>query len=79
MTTLISDLTVDLIRTGSSLGTSIDIIAAILIVVLLLERELLRAYESPLWSLQARTLDRAVYPLLIMFSVVVVAHLAELL
>jgi hypothetical protein len=79
MTTLVSDLTLDVIRTGSSLGTGVDIVGAILIVLLLLERELLRAYESPAWSFQARTVDLAVAPMLIMFVVVVIAHLAELL
>ncbi len=79
MTSLVSDLTLDVIRTGTSLGTGVDIVAAILVVILLLERELLRAYESPSWSFQARTLDNAVLPLLMMFVVVVIAHLAELL
>jgi hypothetical protein len=79
MTTLVSDLTLDVIRTGSSLGTGVDVVAAILLIVLLLERELLRAYESPNWSFEARTLDRAVAPLVLVFVVVVIAHLAELL
>ena len=79
MTSLVSDLTLDVIRTGSSLGTGVDIVAAILLVILLLERELLRAYESPAWSFQARTIDSAVVPLLLMFVVVVIAHLADLL
>ena len=79
MTSLVSDLTLDVIRTGSSLGTGVDIVATILVIVLLIERELLRAYESPAWGFQSRTLDRAVAPLLVMFVVVVIAHLAALL
>jgi hypothetical protein len=79
MTSLVSDVTLDVIRSGSSLATGVDVVAAILIVVLLIERELLRAYESPGWTFQARTFDNAVAPLLIMFVVVVIAHLAELL
>lgn len=79
MTSLVSNLTLDLIRTGTSVGTGVDAVAAILVVIVLMERELLRAYESPSWSYQARTLDNAVLPLLMMFVVVVVAHMAEFL
>ena len=79
MTSLVSNLTLDLIRTGTSVGTGVDAVAAILVVIVLMERELLRAYESPDWTYQARTLDNAVLPLLMMFVVVVVAHMAEFL
>ena len=79
MTSLVSNLTLDLIRTGTSVGTGVDAVAAILVVIVLMERELLRAYESPNWTYQARTLDNAVLPLLMMFVVVVVAHMAEFL
>jgi hypothetical protein len=79
MTSLVSNLTLDLIRTGTSVGTGVDAVAAILVVIVLMERELLRAYESPNWTFQARTLDNAVLPLLMMFVVVVVAHMAEFL
>jgi hypothetical protein len=79
VTSLVSDLTLDVIRSGTSLGTGVDAVAAILVVIVLMERELLRAYESPNWTFQARTLDNAVLPLLMMFVVVVTAHLAELL
>ena len=79
MTSLVSHLTLDAIRSGTSLGTGIDAVAAILVVIVLIERELLRAYESPRWTFQARTPDNAVLPLLMMFVVVVTAHLAELL
>ena len=79
MTSLVSNLTLDLIRTGTSVGTGVDAVAAILVVIVLMERELLRAYESPSWTFQARTLDNAVLPLLMMFVVVVVAHMAEFL
>jgi len=79
VTSLVSNLTLDLIRTGTSVGTGVDAVAAILVVIVLMERELLRAYESPNWTFQARTLDNAVLPLLMMFVVVVVAHMAEFL
>ena len=79
MTSLVSDVTLDVIRTGGSLGTGVDVVAALVTVFLLIERELLRAYESPGWTFQARTFDNAVAPLLIMFVVVVIAHLVELL
>ena len=79
MTILVSNLTLDLIRSGNSVGTGVDALAAILVVIVLMERELLRAYDSPSWSFQARTLDNAVFPLLMMFVVVVIAHMAEFL
>jgi hypothetical protein len=79
VTILVSNLTLDLIRSRTSLGTGVDAVAAIAVVILLMERELLRAYESPSWSFQARTLDNAVFPLLMMFVVVVIAHMAEFL
>ena len=79
MTSLVSNLTLELIRSRTSLGTGVDAVAAILVVIVLLERELLRAYESPSWTFQARTLDNAVLPLLMMFVVVVIAHMAEFL
>ena len=79
MTSLVSNLTLDLVRTGTSVGTGVDAVAAILVVIVLMERELLRAYESPSWTYQARTLDNAVLPLLMMFVVVVIAHMAEFL
>jgi hypothetical protein len=79
VTSLVSNLTLDLIRTGTSVGTGVDAVAAILVVLVLMERELLRAYESPSWTFQARTLDNAVLPLLMMFVVVVIAHMAEFL
>jgi hypothetical protein len=79
VTSLVSNLTLDLVRTGTSVGTGVDAVAAILVVIVLMERELLRAYESPSWTYQARTLDNAVLPLLMMFVVVVIAHMAEFL
>jgi hypothetical protein len=79
VTSLVSNLTFDLVRSGSSIGTSVDAVAAILVVIVLMERELLRAYDSPNWTFQARTFDNAVIPLLMMFVVVVIAHMAEFL
>jgi len=46
MTSLVSHLTLDAIRSGTSLGTGIDAVAAILVVIVLIERELPEAWAG---------------------------------
>jgi hypothetical protein len=76
MNSLVTDLTFDVTR-GSAV-TSVEIAVVIVLVVLLVERELLRAFENRSWEFQARTLDNAVIPLVTMFGLLVARRFLEM-
>jgi hypothetical protein len=76
MNSLVTDLTFDVTR-GSAV-TGVEVAVVIVLVVLLIERELLRAFENRAWDFQARTLDNAVVPLLAMFGLLVARRFLEM-
>jgi hypothetical protein len=76
MTSLVTDLTFDVIA-GSAV-TVIEVTVVIVLIVLLIERELLRAFEGRTWEFQARTLDNAIVPLVVTFVLLVACRLLEL-
>jgi hypothetical protein len=73
---LVTDLSFDV--TTTSAVTGVEVVAVIVLVGLLVERELLRALEGRAWEFQARTLDNAVVPMLAMFALLVVRRFLEL-
>ncbi len=80
MTSTVSQFTTSTITSTSydALSTSIGIIAIVLLIVLLLLKETARAFgrgRAPIW---VRTLDVAIMPLLLAFTVVVVLRLLSL-
>lgn len=76
MNSLVTDLTFEV--TSGSAVTSVDVAVAVVLVVLLVERELLRAFEGRAWNFQARTLDNAVIPLVVMFGLLVARRFLEM-
>ncbi|MCA1672158.1 MAG: hypothetical protein LC799_08135 [Actinobacteria bacterium] len=58
--------------------TIVDVVAAILLILLLVERELMRA-AGQRWRHQARAINTAVMPLLTIFVVAMAARLARFL
>ncbi len=77
MTTPIGNAALDLLSDAAS-STVVDLIVAILVILLLAERELMRAAGHH-WRHQAQALGVASVPLLAIFAVVVPARLAALL
>ncbi len=77
MTTTIGRSAVDLLSQASP-KSIVNAVAAILLIVLLVERELTRA-AGHRWRHSAGVLDTAVVPLLIAFVVATVARLARFL
>jgi hypothetical protein len=63
----------------STLSPTLGIIAIVLLVVLLIERELLRASGGPRSSLWLQTLNIAIVPLLLTFGLVVIARLIDIM
>jgi hypothetical protein len=76
MNSLVTDLTLEVTR--DSAVTGVEVMVVMLLVVLLVERELLRAVEGRAWEFQARTLDNAVVPLLVMFALLVAGRFLEM-
>jgi hypothetical protein len=76
MNSLVTDLTFEV--NASSAVTGVEVIVVVLLLVLLVERELLRAFEGRAWEFQARTLDNAVGPLIVMFALLVARRLIEM-
>ncbi len=62
----------------ASVGTAVEVVVTILVILALLERELLRV-GGPRWRHSAQALNAAVVPLLIMFVVTMAARLATFL
>jgi hypothetical protein len=63
---------------GSGLFTLLGALAATLLVILVVEREMLRVYGQP-YAHRARVINIAIIPLLFVFAVVVVEFLYRLI
>jgi hypothetical protein len=74
MTVTVNDLTQRFLESDSYSWESdwVDVIAVSLLLVLLAERELIRAYGGPLAAARVRSLAVLVIPLLLTFTLVVV-------
>ena len=62
----------------SGLPTLLGALAATLLIILIVEREILRVYGAP-YSLRARALNTAIYPLLFVFAIVVIDQFCRLI
>lgn len=60
------------------LSTILGALSATLLVVVLVEREMLRVYGEP-YARRAGALDIAIYPLLFVFAVIVIEHFYRLI
>ena len=81
MTATLTAVTITSITSGpfSPVSTAVDAIAIFLLITLLIERELLRAFGGPRSLEWMRTFDIAIVPLLLMFGLTVVMRFAHLL
>ena len=80
MTSIVTEVTRTLIlsSTYESLSTSLGSIAILLLFVLLVQKELMRAHGGPHSRRWMRALDIAIAPLLLTFGIIVIMRLINL-
>ena len=80
MTATVNEIIADLLRseTYAVMSERVDGIAVMLLVVLLVEQQLLRVYASAAPSPRYRSLDAAIIPLLMAFTLVVIVRSFDL-
>jgi hypothetical protein len=66
-------------RSNDALSTTLDVIVILLLLVLLVEKELIRAYGSPRSNTWMRALDIVIFPLLFAFGGILIVRFLILL
>jgi hypothetical protein len=81
MTSTITEVTITTIvsNTYDALSTTVGVIAILLLLVLLIQKELTRAFGGPRSRIWMRALDVAIVPLLLTFSLIVIMRFVDLL
>jgi hypothetical protein len=81
MTTTITKATSTFIQssTSASVSTTVGLIAILLLVALMIEQELLRAYDGPRARMGIEIVKGLIVPLLLAFVVIVVLRFADIL
>jgi hypothetical protein len=81
MTSTVTEVTRTIITsdTSDALLTSIGVVVTLLLIVLLVQKELVRAAGGPRSTTWMRTLDIAIAPFLLTFSLIVVMRFIDLL
>ena len=81
MTATVTEITVTTIRSNiyNALSTTIGLITILLLIALLLEKELIRAFGSPRSGPWMQALDIAIVPLLLASGLVIVRRFVDLL
>ena len=65
--------------TFNALSTTVGVVAIILLILLLIQKELMRAYGEPVTRQELQALDIAIVPLLAAFGLIVVMRFVDLL
>lgn len=78
MTSMVNDMTASVAANGSDPLLPIDALAVVLLIVVLVEIELVRAHAEPAGALQIRVLHVAAAPLLLAFVLIVVVRALNL-
>jgi hypothetical protein len=81
MTATVTEVTISTIMSNSSdtLSTTLGIIATLLLLVLLVQKEIISALDNPRAKRWADTLNIAIVPLLLAFGLVVAIRFTDLL
>ncbi len=81
MTSIVTEVTRVTIESYSydNLSTTIGILVVVLLVVLLIQKELIRGFNGSRSRIWMQVLDIAIVPLLLTFSLMVIMHFVDLL
>jgi hypothetical protein len=81
MTSIVTEVTRVTIESYSydNLSTTIGILVVVLLVVLLIQKELIRGFNGSRSRICMQVLDIAIVPLLLTFSLMVIMHFVDLL
>jgi hypothetical protein len=80
MSAIVNEITTRIISSGTfdALSTTYGLIIAMLLIILLVQKELMRAHGGPHVRLWLQTLNIAIVPLVVAFGMVVVMRIVDL-